>query len=218
MKEIKYFKNYYITTCGEVISKFTGLRMRTYLDTVGYKCVTLKNDKKDIHMRVHRLMGFTYFGLDRNDKDKQINHKDGNKLNCSILNLEILSNKQNTEHGYDNNLYTTRNRINILVYDKINNKYFKCKSIRECEKITHINRKLIKLYIDNIRNNNSNYTFEILSFDKPFRIKDENGNDFRSCRQCSLFYGFDERRFSEKCKKALDKFEYKKIKFEKYYI
>ena len=218
MKEIKYFTNYYITTCGQVISKITGRKMKTYLDTVGYKCVTLKNNKKNIHIRVHRLMGFTYFNLNRYDNNKQINHKDGNKLNCSILNLEILSNKQNTEHGYDNNLYTTRNRINILVYDKINDKYFKCKSMRECEKLTYINRKLIKLYIDNIRTNNSNYIFKVLSFDKLFRIKDKKGNDFRSCRQCSLFYGFDEGRFLEKCKTSSDKFEYKKVKFEKYYI
>lgn len=217
MREIKYFKNYYITTCGKIISKFTGSVMFTYLDTVGYKCVTLKNNKKDIHIRVHRLMGFTYFDLKRND-DRQVNHIDGNKLNCSILNLEIVSNKQNTEHGYDNNLYTTRNRISIMVFDKIKNNYFKCKSMRECEKITSVNRKLIKLYIDNKRTNTSNYEFKILSFDKPFRIKDNIGNDFRSCRQCALFYGFDERNFSRKCKVSLDKFEYKNIKFEKYYI
>lgn len=218
MKEIKYFNNYYITTCGKIISKKSNKIITTYLDTVGYKCVTLKNNKKDIHIRVHRLMGFTYLGVARNDRYTQINHKDGNKLNCSLLNLEIVRNKENTEHGYNNNLYTTRNRIEVEIYDKTTNTYIICKSLRACEKLTGINRKLIKLYIDNIRNNVSQYEFKIINFDKPFRIKDKFGNDFRSCRQCSLYYGFNERNFSIYCKSIENEFIYNDIEFEKYYV
>lgn len=218
MTEIKYFYNYYITTCGKVISKKTNKVMTPYIDTVGYMCVTLDNGEKDVHVRVHRLMGFTFLNVGRNDYKKQINHIDGNKLNCSLNNLEVVSNKYNTEHGYDNNLYTTRNKIQVEVYDKIKNSYYICKSMRECEKITGINRKMIKLYIDGLRNNNTNYDFKIIGYDIPFRIIDEYGNDFRSCRQCSIYHGFNERGFATKCKDSENVFVYNDIKFEKYYV
>ena len=216
MRELKYFNNYYITTCGKVISKKTNKVISTYIDTVGYKCVTLKNKNKYIHIRIHRLMGFAFLGVQRYDYRNQINHIDGNKLNCYLNNLEVISNKGNTEHGYDNNLYTTRNRISIKVYNNKNNKYFICKSMRECEKITGINRKKIKSYIDGIITNTSDYIFTIIDCDIPFRIKDSIGNDFRSCRQCSIYYGFDEGNFNKKCKNSKYFFVYKNIKFEKY--
>lgn len=42
MKEIIGFNKYYITTCGEVISKRTGNKMSKTLDTVGYYWVGIK--------------------------------------------------------------------------------------------------------------------------------------------------------------------------------
>lgn len=216
MKEIKNFKKYYATTCGKIIAKSRKCVMSTYLDTVGYKCVNLRDEEGNIkHLRVHRLIATTY--LDISDPQEQINHIDGNKLNCCILNLEIMSNKENTEHGYDTNLYTTRSKINIDVYNKNMEFLFSCKSMRECERKTNISRKLIALYIKGLRNNISDYEFKITSFDKPFRILDEQGNDFRSCRQCALFYGFDESKFNLKMK-ANDEIIYENLKFKKYFV
>ena len=73
MKEITGFNNYYITTCGEVISKRTNKKMNKTLDTVGYYWVGIvSNDGILKKIRIHRLMGITYLGLDYNDKTQNI--------------------------------------------------------------------------------------------------------------------------------------------------
>ncbi|MGL6167420.1 MAG: hypothetical protein ACRC0Y_03920 [Fusobacteriaceae bacterium] len=219
MKIIKGYENYYATTCGCILSKKTGRRLITYLDTVGYGCVNVRDSNGIVkHFRVHRLVASTFLEFDRGKKNVQVNHIDGNKANCCILNLEKLTNKENTEHGYDCNLYTTRNRIEIKVIEKTSGKIFQCKSMRECETLTGVNRKLISLYIKGIRCNVSAFSFEISCFDKPFRIIDSKGTDFRSIRQCALEYGFSEKIFTKVSKLAENVFSYKGYMFVKYFV
>lgn len=217
MKEIKYFEKYYITTCGKVISKHTKRIMSYYIDNLGYKCVKLKKDDKTVSVRIHRLVGYTYLDLDK-ESDNVINHLDGNKLNCSVLNLEISTNQENTIHAYEKNMYDTRNKISLKTVNIHNNEIFICNSLRDCERKTGINRKTIKSIIEGIISNDTGFEFRIIDFDTAFRIKDELGNDFRSCLQCSQHYGFDSGRFAEKCKHSEGVFKYKNICFEKYYV
>ncbi|MGL4999918.1 MAG: hypothetical protein ACRC5T_13225 [Cetobacterium sp.] len=219
MKNIKGFNKYYATTCGSILSKKTKRKIKPYLDNAGYKCVNLKDDDGFLkHIRVHRLVAATFINFDRSVKEIQVNHIDANKLNCCILNLEKATNKENTEHGYDCNLYTTRNRVEIEVINKETKHSFYCKSFRECEALTGINRKLISSYIKGIKKNVSGFNFKIAKFDRPFRIIDELGNDFRSVRQCSIEYGFSTRIFSALIKKAPEIFSYKGIVFKKYFV
>jgi len=44
----------------------------------------------------HRIMGYTFLGLDLNNSKQQIDHKDGNRLNNSIDNLRIVNHQQNS--------------------------------------------------------------------------------------------------------------------------
>jgi hypothetical protein len=43
----------------------------------------------------HRIMGYTFLGLDINNPKDQIDHIDGNRSNNSIDNLRIVNNQQN---------------------------------------------------------------------------------------------------------------------------
>lgn len=43
----------------------------------------------------HRIMGYTFLGLDIDNPKDQIDHIDGNKLNNSLNNLRIVNNQQN---------------------------------------------------------------------------------------------------------------------------
>jgi hypothetical protein len=50
--------------------------------------------------RVHRLMHMTFFS----DQSGVINHKDGDKLNNHISNLEVVTQKKNVQHAYASGL------------------------------------------------------------------------------------------------------------------
>lgn len=218
MKEIVGFKNYYLTTCGEVISKKTGLKMRKTLDTVGYYWIGIvRNDGVLKKIRIHRLMGVCYLDLDYDNKSQQINHKNNNKKMNYLSNLEITTNSINTNEGYAKNSYTTRNRIEIQVKNKLDGSVNVYSSLRECESKTGVSRKLIPLILSKDKPNNTDYDFEYLDFKLPYWIRDDNGIEFQSCRSCSSYHNLNEGMFRSKFNKSKGlTFEYEGKKFIKF--
>ena len=64
----------------------------------GYKIVTLSDNGKQKYFTIHRLVCFHF--LENKNNYKVINHKDGNKLNNDVENLEWCTNSQNSSHAY----------------------------------------------------------------------------------------------------------------------
>lgn len=76
--------------------------MKTYTDPVGYKRVRLcKDGHTSIHY-VHRVIASCFIPNPNNYPC--INHKDGNKLNNSLDNLEWCTYSHNLVHAFENNL------------------------------------------------------------------------------------------------------------------
>ena len=71
-------------------------------DKNGYPQVTIWIDGKKRAYLVHRIIARTYMG-ERKD-GYTVNHKDGNKLNNNIENLEYVTNAENIEHAIKNGL------------------------------------------------------------------------------------------------------------------
>ena len=68
------------------------------IDRGGYLTVRLSKKGKDSTIYVHRLLGFAF--IPNPDAKPMINHKDGNKLNNSISNLEWVTHAENMKHAY----------------------------------------------------------------------------------------------------------------------
>lgn len=116
-KDIKGYEGLYqVSNCGNVKSvKKTITRnnckilikekiLKKYIRQ-GYYAVKLYKNKTKINLPIHRLVAITYL---KNDKNKPcVNHKDGNKLNNNIDNLEWVTYSENTLHSYKNGLQKT---------------------------------------------------------------------------------------------------------------
>lgn len=161
LKEIKFFENYLIDENGMIYNKRRlNKPINQFVDNVGYKqCILFLNGKK-FYKRVHRLVAETY--ISNPEKLPQVNHKDGNKLNNNVSNLEWVSNSQNTKHGYNNNLYLNKYRVSVNVYNKSGEFLEQFKSIRELSDKLKLNRKTVSRIIKGEKSNNANYIFEII--------------------------------------------------------
>jgi len=100
MKNIPFNEKYSITEDGTVINNKTKRVKKAHLDRCGYLHMRLSDKNKKYF--VHRLVALTY--IENPDNKETVNHKDGNKLNNHVSNLEWMTNKENLKHAYNNNL------------------------------------------------------------------------------------------------------------------
>lgn len=162
IKEIKGFERYLIDINGIIYdTKYNNRIVYQWIDTVGYYQCNLKDKNgKKYYKRVHRLVATTF--IDNPNNLPQVNHRDGNKLNNNIDNLEWCSNSENTQHGYDKGLYRYKSRCHpINIYDKKGRYLNTYKSIRSmCEELS-INRKTVTMILKGEKlTNNYDYLFE----------------------------------------------------------
>lgn len=104
MKVHKDFPNYKICPTGKVWSNKTNNYMAVVHNPNGYLLVGL-TDKlgKKKKLYIHRLVA-EMFCIERKDA-KQVNHKDGNKLNNTYTNLEWCTARENMKHARDTGLH-----------------------------------------------------------------------------------------------------------------
>ena len=100
-KKIASFSDYVITKAGEVISYRTsdeGKILKPSIST-GYAKVTLVS-KKGIssNKQVHRLVAEAFLPKPKDRKANIVNHKDGDKLNNAVSNLEWTTRQGNAIH------------------------------------------------------------------------------------------------------------------------
>ena len=78
----------------------------------GYHKVLLRKDGKASPHLVHRLVAQAF--IPNPENYETINHKDCNKLNNSIENLEWCTRNYNTKHAWENGLYTNLTNKNVV--------------------------------------------------------------------------------------------------------
>lgn len=96
----KYF-DYAVYENGTIISKFGTVLVPTKTKA-GYYIVNLHINKKRKKMYVHRIIALCY--IENPDNKATVNHKDGDKGNNSVENLEWLTLTDNTKHAWSSGL------------------------------------------------------------------------------------------------------------------
>lgn len=117
-----YFYNgqpttYSITTDGRLYNSKTGKWLKGQVSKYGYLTynLSLPFDKK--RMYSHRMVMQTYCPVE-NQQDLEVNHKDGNKLNNNISNLEWVTSSQNKQHAIDNGLFFNIKKVYCFNQEK----------------------------------------------------------------------------------------------------
>ncbi len=106
--EIKNFEHYSISKDGLVRSNLTGKLLKPFKKTTGYLMVHLYKEGRKYGRVIHRLLAETFIP---NPENKYcVNHKDGNKLNNSLDNLEWCTYQENSRHAFDTGLNKHHNK------------------------------------------------------------------------------------------------------------
>ncbi|QHJ78708.1 MAG: hypothetical protein [Bacteriophage sp.] len=107
--KIDEFPNYEVSEMGQIRNS-KGKILKTFTQNSGYEVVSFPKPivKRSSYKRtVHRLVALSY--LPNPDNLPQVNHKDGNKLNNQVSNLEWCSPKLNTRHSIETGLKVYNN-------------------------------------------------------------------------------------------------------------
>ena len=98
MKPIKGYEKFYSADeSGFIWSHRQKKPLKIFINNSGYECLVLNSGKNRKKFLVHRLIAQTF--IPNPKKLKCVNHKDGNKRNNVLKNLEWVSYSENIQHA-----------------------------------------------------------------------------------------------------------------------
>lgn len=100
-KPIKNWEHYLITDTGKVFNTRTGNYKKPGKDRKGYLRIRLIDGRKrQATKKIHRLVSQAF--LETYSEDLQVNHKNFDKTDNRVYNLEMVTQSQNTQHAWNN--------------------------------------------------------------------------------------------------------------------
>lgn len=98
-----YEELYRISSKGRVFSIAKSIFLTPLPNNHGYLSVGLYKNRRCKKMLIHRLVAQAFMGNHENKPD--VNHKDGNKSNNVVSNLEWVTKSENSKHSYLNKFH-----------------------------------------------------------------------------------------------------------------
>ena len=96
-KQFPINPQYLVSDTGKILSQITDRFIGTNKDAYGYHRFSCKVNDCYKHIPVHRAVAITW--IDNPDNLPFVNHKDGNKENNSVSNLEWCTDRYNKNHA-----------------------------------------------------------------------------------------------------------------------
>lgn len=121
---------------------FKSKEVKTHISQKGYRMIHLSVNGKSVGRTVHSILVETFILKSPIPKGMCVNHKDGNKLNNDLKNLEVTTYSGNTIHAIKNNL--TKNHGETHYNAKLST--VQVEEIRELEKQGKSRRQIAKIY------------------------------------------------------------------------
>lgn len=103
---IEFEELYEVSNLGRVRNIKTKRIKKDYLGNCGYKTVALSKKSKTYIKLLHKLVIESFIG--NNDTTLTVNHKDHNKMNNKLENLEYMTHKMNIQDAWKNGIYDKR--------------------------------------------------------------------------------------------------------------
>lgn len=107
--------SYEVNENGEVRNGKTGYVLKLQPTKDEYYSVSLRVNNRPRMCRVHRLVAMAFIP---NPENKPIvNHKDGNRINNKVENLEWVTYSENTQHAVDTGLKPAAKTVEVAQYN-----------------------------------------------------------------------------------------------------
>ena len=113
---------------------YSGKLLKYQFTKQGYPVVTLSKENKQKNVTIHRIVAMVF--IPNTERKREVNHRDGNKCNYDITNLEWCTRKENQLHAETNNLIrrlngevlsqSHRNEFKTIIMKDINGNRIKC--------------------------------------------------------------------------------------------
>lgn len=117
-----------------------GKLMKQKVDDDGYYQIRISDDNKKPHyFRVHRLVAELF--IDNPDDLPVVNHKDGNKKNNKVDNLEWATHHENNVHAVETGLHNMGSPVEQ--YDLYGNYIIEFSSARGASRVTGVDNSAI---------------------------------------------------------------------------
>ena len=137
-----------------------GLNLWTEANT-GYQLFRIRIHKKPKCYRLHRILAECF--IPNPEGLPFVKHKNDDRTNNTVGNLEWGANPDNVQEGYDNGCYTFKRRsYPIKATHKETRESFTFKSLRSLQDELGCNRKSVAAVLNGKKEGNFDYSFEYL--------------------------------------------------------
>jgi hypothetical protein len=144
---LKNYKHHTISTDGVVTNLKTGSKKSTWVSKAGYYMVNIHESGIPYVHYVHRLLAGSF--IPNPDNKRTVNHKDGNKLNNCLTNLEWATDSENIKHAYDNSLnYCSTKKISDEILSNILTRFLAGENLTTISKSYDLSLPTISTYIE----------------------------------------------------------------------
>lgn len=155
---IENFNNYGVSNLGNIKNLKTGKVLKPSLQKNGYLTYTFCQNRIRKTFRIHRLVAL-YF-IDNPNNLPYVNHKDGDKTNNKVDNLEWCTAKENDDHARRTGLKVQEKPV--IAENIISGETLTFKSVTEAGAFLGINKGTISKVLHGKRDQTHNYKFRFI--------------------------------------------------------